>query len=267
MQKPKRKRKLYTAPALEKGLDVLELLSSDAIGLNLSSIASQLRRSVGEIFRVVVVLEQRGYLALVPDTDRYALTGKMFSVSHGHAPIQQVTIAAGLVMRELARATWQSCHLVVYHKGRGIIVAQQDSPTERCLNVRLGTEAPLIDTCSGHVLLAYADAQERKAMLAERPEHSRKRIRKAMLDSVLEEVLSRGYELVNSGQVHGVKDIGFPIFDWTGKVIAALVIPYLTHVDGSNQVSIDTATQYLSDAAGEISELLGFRPERAEHTD
>ena len=244
----------------------MELLSYDAVGLNLSSIASQLKRSVGEIFRVVVVLEQRGYVAPVPDSDRYALTGKMFSVSHGHAPIQQVTIAADPAMRELARATLQSCHLVIYHKGRGIIVAQQDSPTERCLNVRLGAEAPLIDTCSGHVLLAYADAQERKAMLAERPERSRKRIKKATLDILLEEVLSRGYELIDSGQVHGVKDIGFPVFDWTGKVVAALVIPYLTYIDGSNQISLDAATQYLSDAAGEISDLLGFRPERAEQT-
>ena len=119
MQKPKRKRKQYTAPALEKGLDVLELLSSDAVGLNLSSIASQLKRSVGEIFRVVVVLEQRGYVASVQDSDRYALTGKMFSVSHGYAPIQQVSIAADPAMRELARATLQSCHLVIYHKGQG----------------------------------------------------------------------------------------------------------------------------------------------------
>ena len=267
MEKPRRKRKQYTAPALEKGLDVLELLSSDATGLNLSSIASQLNRSVGEIFRVVVVLEQRGYVAPVPDTDRYALTGKMFSVSHGYAPIQQVTIVAGSIMRELARTTLQSCHLVVYHNGMGIIVAQQDSPNERCLNVRLGAEAPLTDTCSGHVLLAFADVEKRKSMLAERSAGSRKRISKAKLDSMLEAVLSRGYELVNSGQVQGVKDIGFPIFDWTGEIRAALVIPYLTHIDGSNLVSIDRATQFLSDAAYEISDLLGFRPERAEQTD
>ena len=131
----------------------MELLSSDAAGLNLSNIASHLNRSMGEIFRVVVVLEQRGYVAPVPDTDRYALTGKMFSVSHGYAPIQQVTTAAGPVMRELVHATWQSCHLVIYHKGRGLIVAQQDSPTERSINVRLGAEAPLLDTCSGHVIV------------------------------------------------------------------------------------------------------------------
>ena len=51
----------YTAPALEKGLDILELLSSTDAGLSLSEIARDLGRSVSEIFRMLVVLQQRGY--------------------------------------------------------------------------------------------------------------------------------------------------------------------------------------------------------------
>ena len=97
-------------------------------------------------------------------------------------------------------------------------------------------------------------------MLAERPEGSRTRIRKATLDNMSEEIVSRGYELMDSGQVHGVKDIGFPIFNWTGRALAALVIPYLTRIDGSNKVSIDTATQYLSAAAAEISDPARLPP-------
>ena len=267
MRTPKRKRKEYTAPALEKGLDVLELLSANMAGLSLNRIASHLGRSVGEIFRMVVVLEQRGYVTPAPDADRYTLTAKMFGVSRGYAPIQHVTIVAGPIMRRLARATQQSCHLVVYHDGRGVIVVQQDSPSDRCLNVRLGAEAPLTDTCSGHVLLAFTDAEERRSMLAEQPARFKKRIKTAQLDGVLATVLSRGYELVDSGQVQGVKDIGFPVFDGAGNVGAVLVIPFVTHVDDSDPTGIDAAIQHLSDAAGQISELLGFRPERGVRAD
>jgi hypothetical protein len=49
----------YTAPALEKGLDILERLSLSETGLSLSEIARDLGRSVSEIFRMLVVLEQR----------------------------------------------------------------------------------------------------------------------------------------------------------------------------------------------------------------
>lgn len=258
-EKAPRKRKQYTAPALEKGLDVLELLSLDSSGSSLSEIASQLQRSVGEIFRMVVVLEQRGYVAPVLGTDRYALTGKMLTVAHGYAPIQSVTSVSGKIMRDLALDTGQGCHLVVYHNGRGVIVAQQNGPTDRGLTVRLGAEAPLTDTCSGHVLLAFADTKERKRMLAERPSRFKTRISKKQLDDVLSSVVARRYECIDSGQVEGVKDIGFPIFDWVDRVYGVLVIPYLKHIDGSNRVTVKTATEKLSRAAAEISRLLGHR--------
>ena len=53
----------YSAPALEKGLDILELLSRRSQSLTLSQIAAALGRSVNELFRMVQVLEARGYVA------------------------------------------------------------------------------------------------------------------------------------------------------------------------------------------------------------
>ena len=66
----KSRKKPYSAPALEKGLDVLELLSREDEGLTVSVIAKRLSRSVSELFRMLVVLEQRGYIRVEPDTDK-----------------------------------------------------------------------------------------------------------------------------------------------------------------------------------------------------
>ena len=52
----------YTAPALEKGLDILELLADAGEGLSQNQVAARLGRSVGEIFRMLEVLERRGWL-------------------------------------------------------------------------------------------------------------------------------------------------------------------------------------------------------------
>ena len=73
--------KKYQAPALEKGLDIIEVLSSHASGLSQVEIARELGRSVGEIFRMLVVLCDRGYLSLDSHTDRYSLNTKVFDVS------------------------------------------------------------------------------------------------------------------------------------------------------------------------------------------
>src|SRR5437762_9647214 len=47
----------YRAPALEKGLDVIELLAAEKSPLNLSAISQRLGRSSGELFRMLQVLE------------------------------------------------------------------------------------------------------------------------------------------------------------------------------------------------------------------
>lgn len=42
----------YTAPALEKGLDILDLLAGHGLAITLSQISVALGKSVGEIYRV-----------------------------------------------------------------------------------------------------------------------------------------------------------------------------------------------------------------------
>ena len=52
----------YRAPALDKGLDILELLATSSSPMTLTAIVNQLGRSHGELFRMVQVLEFRGFI-------------------------------------------------------------------------------------------------------------------------------------------------------------------------------------------------------------
>src|SRR5262245_51198418 len=52
----------YAVPALEKGLDVLELLAKAHQPLGLNEVAAALGRSRQELFRIMVCLHTRGYL-------------------------------------------------------------------------------------------------------------------------------------------------------------------------------------------------------------
>jgi DNA-binding IclR family transcriptional regulator len=63
----------YTAPALDKGLDILEVLANADQPMSLNALAKAMGRTVSEIFRMAVTLEQRGYLIL-DDNDRYSLS-------------------------------------------------------------------------------------------------------------------------------------------------------------------------------------------------
>src|SRR5690348_6635533 len=70
----------YAAPALEKGLDILELLAEVGEPLSTRAIAERLQRSKSEIFRMVFVLQQRGYLVREAGTERLALSRRLFDL-------------------------------------------------------------------------------------------------------------------------------------------------------------------------------------------
>ena len=259
-------RKQYSAPALEKGLDILELLASESSGLNITEISRRLGRTVGEIFRMVVVLDQRGYVHSPEESDNYSLTMKLFRQAHRIPRIARLGSAAAAVMRNLAYATGQSCHLVVYFAGRGHVVVQQDPPSERILQVRLGAEAPLIDTCSGHILLAFSSDEDRAAMVREIPEFEPKAT-PPELAVLVARVREQGQEIIPSSQVQGVTDIGFPVFDHTGIIAAALVVPFLAYLDDSHPISFEAVQMETGQSAAAISQALGFRGGSAPNPD
>ncbi|KPW03672.1 MULTISPECIES: IclR family transcriptional regulator [Pseudoalteromonas] len=251
----KSRKKVYSAPALEKGLDLLELLSSEADGLTINDITSRLDRSLGELFRMLAVLEQRGYIEL--SQDRYRVTLKMFGLANRFPPIKRLTSIANPLMRRLSYIIEQSCHLVIYYEGRGHVVVQQDSPSARIFSVRLGAEAPLMNTCSGHLLLAFSDEEKRQLMLNRVPSNHPK-TSKRQLKNIFETVLNQGYESLESAQAQGIKDIGYPVFDDSGQIAAALVVPYIGVLDGSCSHDIDNVHENIKSTAADMSLLLGY---------
>ncbi|NDH53266.1 MAG: IclR family transcriptional regulator [Betaproteobacteria bacterium] len=155
----------YATPALDKGLEILELLARSSRGLTLNEMSKAMGRTVSEIFRMVFTLEQRGYIAS-DDNDRYSLSLKMFELSHRQQPLKSLVVTAMPLMRELAGRACQSCHLVVYHDGRTIVVSQVDSPGPFTFGPKVGTLSRLTDTASGTILLAFVDEAERTRMIA-----------------------------------------------------------------------------------------------------
>jgi DNA-binding IclR family transcriptional regulator len=127
MSRPKRL-PVYAAPALEKGLDILECLAEQRVSLTQTQLARVLRRSPSELFRMLSCLEQRAYIRKDPVSGAYALSLRLFELSRTHSPYEHLTKAASRPMQALAESVHESCHLSVLHGARLLIVAQQESP-------------------------------------------------------------------------------------------------------------------------------------------
>jgi DNA-binding IclR family transcriptional regulator len=248
----------YTAPALEKGLDILDVLVDTTDGYTLNELSLKLGRTVSEIFRMVVTLERRGYVQ-GDHNDRYTLTLKLFEMAHRQQPIRSLTAVALPLLRELANVTRQSCHLSIYHSGRVAVIAQIDSPERWSFGLKVGAVMGLTDTSSGHVLLAFRDEAERERMLAS---HSRvegeNEVEREQLKRLLDEVRATGHEIVPSRQMRGVTNIAFPVIGSTGDAIAAVNVPYLERIDMKLNPEFDAVCRLVEDMAARLSALMGF---------
>jgi DNA-binding IclR family transcriptional regulator len=240
----------YQAPALEKGLDILELLASTGHPLSRTDIARLLNRSVGEIYRMLHQLVVRRYVAVA--NDNYVLTTKLFELSHYYPPTQRLLVEAMPIMHKLASAVDQSCHLTVYNQGRQIVIAKVDVPSGMGFSVRLGSELDVLVSASGRVLLAFQDAQTRDLRIEEsamnEPGQS---VPKTV--AALEKIVTRGFEASPSGQVKGLFAISFPIRDLRGHALAALTVPYADRVDLKGRKSAHEVEQILGDAAKQLT--------------
>ncbi|SOE92803.1 transcriptional regulator, IclR family [Burkholderia sp. D7] len=248
----------YTAPALEKGLDILDVLVDTAEGYTLNELSVKLGRTVSEIFRMVVTLERRGYVQ-GDHNDRYTLTLKLFEMAHRQQPIRSLTAMALPLLRDLANATRQSCHLSIYNSGRVAVIAQVDSPERWSFGLKVGAVMGLTDTSSGHVLLAFRDVAERERMLAA---HTRVEgendVEPAILLALLDEIRATGHEIVPSRQMRGVTNMAFPVIGSSGDAIAAVNVPYLERIDKKINPEFDEVCRMVGEMAGRLSALMGF---------
>jgi DNA-binding IclR family transcriptional regulator len=130
----------YSAPALEKGVDILELLADAESGLTVSEISQRLGRRMSELFRIIVVLERRAWLQKDPETSRYSVTYHLLDMALRATPAQSLSAVAAPVMEKLSIDTNQSCHLVVRAGGRGLIIQRQENAGLQGDEVSLGTD-------------------------------------------------------------------------------------------------------------------------------
>lgn len=244
----------YRAPALDKGLDILELLATQPQGLTRAEIVKEMDRSANEIYRMLERLVARQYVMRNASGDRYALSLKLFALAHMHPPLSRLINQALPVMDEFARKAEQSCHMGVYDRGNVLISAQINSPRGWSFSVQRGARVGLLDTASGHVLLAFCDEGSYQRMRAEHtPVVGEVAISEEALAAALTEVRARGYLERDSAQSFGVVDISYPILGPDNSALATLTCPYIRRIDRHIGPELERVRDYLHQAAQALS--------------
>lgn len=246
----------YSVPALEKALDILELLSERREGLTQNQIGAEVGRSTSQIFRTLAVLEDRGYIVRDRPAGLYFLSMLLFEMAHRHPATRGLVQVAVPPMRRLAEAVRQSCNLGVADFGRMIIIAEAESPTPFGFRVRVGGHFVLLGAASGRALLAFQDDAVREDWLALSDAAGMPAGQRETLLSRLPDIRARGYEETADGLHSGVTDLAFPVLR-DGRAVAILTIPYVS--TSYSEVPLGEVKQYGLAAAAEIAAGLAAR--------
>jgi DNA-binding IclR family transcriptional regulator len=244
----------YRAPALDKGLDILELLAGSKHPLSIAEISEGVGRSRGEIFRMLQVLEERDYIMRGDGDVGYSVTPRLFRLGMEQPPVKSAIEAALPIMHRLADSSGQACHLVVPSGEQIVVVARVDPPGEIALVVRVGHRRPMSQSTSGHVLLAFQEEQVRERWLdliaRYEPALERKKLTK-----LLTQLRARGYSSEHSNVVDAVTDLSAPVLQH-GSAVCALTIPYIEQQTASQ--TMDDVIAALLQATRDISDVLQF---------
>ncbi len=246
--------KAYSAPALEKGLDILEGLAERPAATSLRDLADRLGRSKNELFRMIYVLIARGYIQRDAETDELALTNKLFTLGLRTPQSRTLLEAALPEMQRLAADVGHSVHLVVIHNGRTVTLGHTSAETDFTFNLKPGYGRLASDATTGRVIMAFQAADQRERMLADCARQANMALHRPQLDQELAAIRARGHVHARSTDFVGITDVCCPVLRADGDAAACIIVAHVDRVD--QDVDAGTIVMAVRSACERIGRLI-----------
>ncbi|TDD81495.1 IclR family transcriptional regulator [Saccharopolyspora karakumensis] len=206
---------------------LLTLGSEDAAergSLGVVEIARRVGREKSQISRALRALEESGLVERDPDTLRYRLGWRLFTMAVNVGQ-QRLLAEAPAILRRLVAATKERAHLTV-PDGDGALTVLSESPMRAVQTAGwVGRVVPLHTTSSGRALLFDHSDEEIRELLADTMFGSAGPQAPRDVEDVLARLhraRTRGYVLVDEEFEEGLVAAAAPIRDFRGRVCAAL---------------------------------------------
>lgn len=233
MSESQTKLQKYSAPALEKGLDILEFLSLTDSAPSLSQLAVGIGRSKSEIFRMMIVLEERGYIERIQG-DQFTLSSRLASLTANRPLNNKLAEIAFPILSELSKKTQFSSHLSVLNELNAIVIARANLATSYGLSVQIGHTFQLIDSSAGACFLAFQPNNEQP--IANSQDILPKNSSKERFIKNIKHCKSNLWVTMPSPESKSICELSAPVLHLSGHATLAVVtIPYLASDQVSNR--------------------------------
>lgn len=213
------------ARTVEKAFYLLEMIS-EFQSLTPSEITKKSGFTRSNVHRLLRTLFTLGYID-EDSNSRYRLSYKLFILGNSLPEKGHLIDTVRPFMKNLAEKTKENINLAVFHENRVLYIDKIESPHSLKLDQRVGATDPVHCTALGKALLSGSSESELKSFLDNESldRYTRNTITsKEDLVRVIQSVRVDGYAIDNEELNEGIRCLGCPIFNSTGKVVAALSI-------------------------------------------
>lgn len=203
-----------------KALRVLDIVAASPAGLKLPEVAATLMAEKITTYRILLTLQQAGYVVKDTETRRYRVSYKLVSLSRNLLAENEVT---GLIlnsMRELTRETQETLHYSVLDGYETVLVHRVKGSQLVSVDFQIGDRASLHCTSIGKVLLAYQKPDFVDAFLAAslKPLTEWTITDPRRLRAEIAKIKSQGYALDDHEFADNMRCVAVPIFENGGIV-------------------------------------------------
>jgi DNA-binding IclR family transcriptional regulator len=251
---------------LIKGIRILELFSVGHPRWRITEISRELGLNKSAVFRVVETLESEGYLRKDPGDKSYMLTAKLLGLSTVVLSQFNIVEQSKGAIDHLWAATQGTIVVRLFEGKRLVTVAVRESPHVLRVAHSVGTAYDFNYGAIGKSVMAYLPEEDLEKLLkkAVGKRFTSKTISSApaLLDE-LRKIRRQGYAFSDEEALEGVRAVGAPIFDITGRPIAGISVGLPTVRFPTKKVP--EFGRLVRQAADHISANVGFQKHATEN--
>lgn len=244
---------------IDRLLDILELLSGEKDGLGVTEIGNRIGLHKSTVHRIVSAMAERGYIEKVPGRGVYKIGLKLVEISSVYLNNVELKTEARPYLHELTTKFGQPSHLAILDGSDAVYIDKVDTVNNIRLYSQIGRRIPVYCSALGKCLLSGLNNNEISEILSRCSFHKytpKTLDREVVLRQVMA-VAAYGWAIDDEEHDEGIRCIASPVFDYRGKVVAAVSIAGPSAVIALENDS-ETA-KMVQEAALKISKRMGFK--------
>lgn len=221
------KKQVQIVQSIDRAFTIIELLADHNEGLGITEISNGVGLHKSTVHRLLVTLIHKGYVMQDMDTNKYRLTLRLFELGSKRVENADILNVSKTYTKSLMESVNEIVHLVIVDSNEIVYIDKVEADNTIRMTSNIGRRNPLYCTSVGKAILAFMSDEEveeiwNNSEIKKFTDHTITDL--SELKSELKKIKEDGYSVDDEENEIGVRCVGAPVFNRSGKIEGAISI-------------------------------------------